>query len=145
MLFFLFSHFSLLPWFVFLPSSAMLLRNLSFSCADRQVPLLFENMLLQFLQIAEENYIILKAVAQVPALNIHLLPFYSIPSCKELSPGWRTCFRGGRESYPCSQQSSVPTAGPGPASSISAGPQGCVPELRAEVVVVWGCHLRWED
>lgn len=41
----------------------MLLRNLSFSCADRQVPLLFENMLLQFLQIAEENYIILKAVA----------------------------------------------------------------------------------
>lgn len=107
MLFFLFSHFSLLPWFVFLPSSAMLLRNLSFSCADRQVPLLFENMLLQFLQIAEENYIILKAVAQVPALNIHLLPFYSIPSCKELSPGWRTCFRGGRESYPCSQQSSV--------------------------------------
>lgn len=57
----------------------MLLRNLSFSCADRQVPLLFENMLLQFLQIAEENYIILKAVAQVPALNIHLLPFYFHP------------------------------------------------------------------
>lgn len=34
--------------------------------------MLFENMLLQFLHIMEENYIILKAIALFPALNIHI-------------------------------------------------------------------------
>lgn len=58
--------------FVFLPSSTTLLRNLSSSCTSRPVPLLFENMQLQFLQIMEENYIILKAIALLTALNIHI-------------------------------------------------------------------------
>lgn len=68
----LFCQLTLPPRFEFLPSSTTLLRNLSSSCSIRPAPSLSENMLLQFLQIMEENYIILKAIALLIALNIHV-------------------------------------------------------------------------
>lgn len=95
---FLFYLFTLLPRFVFLPSGTMLRRNLSFSRTVRPAPLLFETVLLQFLQIMGEKRIILKAVPCSKYLVFYLS--ISIPSD---SPDWCTCCRwrwGSPESWP---------------------------------------------
>lgn len=139
--FFLFIHFSFLPWFVSLPSSITLFRSLLSSCTGRQLPRQLWKHVVAIFTNCRRKWHNLKSHCSVPCSNVSYFPPLTTTRSSARADAPFPC---GRALPACSAgQSAQLRTCPGPSTSRS--PEGARLSCSLKFWLSVRCPSGWQD